>query len=276
MQVVLNSGPIYSHFAPMVVLVAEAIRNAGHEIAVATGPSLTGDLDRLGLPHLSLCPMLPADQSAADPDRARRHGFIPKEMAKPASGAAFGRLFAGEVALGSVEDLVAVAAGFQPDLVILENAERGAYLFAEKIGVPCVTLDTTAALSSARRRVAQTSRARLSDCGPWRPRPPSSIIRGSAGCPRAGTRRSCAAGYRHFELRTSRSPGCPRTVVLVGRTGNDTRGEQSPVLQALRRRRVSPRGKVAATGATARARGHTRTARMGNDRLRRPRDGGFP
>jgi UDP:flavonoid glycosyltransferase YjiC (YdhE family) len=144
MRVLLTCGPIYSHFAPMVAPVAEAIRKTGHEVAVATGPLLAGDLDRLGLPYLSLPRMLTALQRAADPDQARRLGLIPEEMAKPVTGAMFGRLFAGEVALQSAKDLLAVASEFQPDLVVRENAELGAYLFAEKIGVPCVTLDTAA------------------------------------------------------------------------------------------------------------------------------------
>lgn len=144
MRVLLTCGPIYSHFAPMVAPVAEAIRKAGHEVAVATGPSLAGDLDRLGLPYLSLPRMLTALQRAADPDQARPLGLIPEEMAKPVTGAMFGRLFAGEVALQSAKDLLAVASEFQPDLVVRENAELGVYLFAEKVGVPCVTLDTAA------------------------------------------------------------------------------------------------------------------------------------
>ena len=66
MRVLLTCGPVYSHFAPMVAPVAEAIREAGHEVAVATGPSLAGDLDRLGLPYLSLPRMLTGLQRAAD------------------------------------------------------------------------------------------------------------------------------------------------------------------------------------------------------------------
>jgi hypothetical protein len=53
-RVLLTCGAVYSHFAPMVAPVAEGIREAGREVAVAPGPSLAGDLDRLGLPHLSL------------------------------------------------------------------------------------------------------------------------------------------------------------------------------------------------------------------------------
>ena len=134
MRVPLTSSSVYSLFAP----VAEAVHNAGHEVAVATGPSLDEHLDRFGLPHLPLPSMVTAMERAADPEAARRLGSVPEEMAKPVTGAMFGRLFAGELALQSAEDLLAVASEFQPDLVVRENAELGAYLFAEKIGVPCV------------------------------------------------------------------------------------------------------------------------------------------
>jgi len=144
MRVLLTSGPVYSHFAPMVAPVAEAIRDAGHEVAVATGAALVGELGRLGLPHLVLPRMVTAAERAADPEVARRLGLIPAELAKPVTGATFGRLFAGEIALEAAEDLLAVATQFRPDLVVRENAELGGYLFAEKIGRPCVTLDTAA------------------------------------------------------------------------------------------------------------------------------------
>ena len=148
MRVLFTSNPVYSHFAPMIAPVAEAVRNAGHEVAVATGPSLAGHLDRLGLPHLPLPSMVTAMERAADPEAARRLGLA-EVMAKPVTGELFGRLFAGEVGLQSAEDLLAAASEFKPDLVVRENAELGGYLFAEKIGVPCVTLDT-AAMAPAR------------------------------------------------------------------------------------------------------------------------------
>jgi N-glycosyltransferase len=38
MRVLFTSNPVYSHFAPMIAPVAEAVRKTGHEVAVATGP----------------------------------------------------------------------------------------------------------------------------------------------------------------------------------------------------------------------------------------------
>jgi UDP:flavonoid glycosyltransferase YjiC (YdhE family) len=144
MRVLLTCGPVYSHLAPMIAPTAEILRQAGHQVTVATGPALADHLDRLQLPHLVLPQLVTAVERAADPDAARRLGLVPEELAKPVNGASFGRLFAGEIALQTAEDLQAHAAAFRPDLVVRENAELGGYLFAEKIRVPCVTLDSAA------------------------------------------------------------------------------------------------------------------------------------
>ncbi|MFJ4634021.1 glycosyltransferase [Streptomyces sp. NPDC088847] len=144
MRILLTSDAVYSHFAPMVAPVAVALRQAGHEVAVATGAELAAEVTGRGLRHLVLPRMLGPREKFADPDRARRLGLTPEALAGPVTGESFGRLFAAETALSAAEDLIEVASQFAPELVIRENAELGAYLFAEKIGVPCVTLDTAA------------------------------------------------------------------------------------------------------------------------------------
>ncbi|MEV6608492.1 glycosyltransferase [Kutzneria sp. NPDC051319] len=144
MRVLLTSDAVYSHFAPMVAPVAVALREAGHEVTVATGAELAAEVTGRGLRHLVLPRMLGPREKFADPERARRLGLTPEALAGPVTGESFGRLFAAETALAAAEDLIEVASGFAPQLVIRENAELGAYLFAEKIGVPCVTLDTAA------------------------------------------------------------------------------------------------------------------------------------
>jgi N-glycosyltransferase len=129
---------------PMVAPMAQELQAAGHQVAVATGSSLAGELHQLGLPHLTLPRKLSAAQKMADPKLVRRRGLTPEELAKPVTGASFGRMFAGEDALHAAEDILSVTSKFRPDVVVRENAELGGYLFAEKIGVPCVTLDTAA------------------------------------------------------------------------------------------------------------------------------------
>ena len=82
---------------------------------------------------------------ASDPDYARQVGLsedgVPlPELGTMESGAAFGRLFAGLTATRAAEDMLAVAAAFRPDLG-RECTELGGYLFAERLDLPCITLD---------------------------------------------------------------------------------------------------------------------------------------
>ncbi len=147
MRVLLTSLTVYSHMLPMVPL-ARALQSAGHEVAVATGPALADDLDGLGLPILPLPRVLSPTEMASDPAFARSIGLgldgVPlPELNMMEPGAAIGRLFAGLTAVRAAEDMLAAVSGFEPDLVVRECTEFGGYLLADKIGVPCVTLDAS-------------------------------------------------------------------------------------------------------------------------------------
>jgi N-glycosyltransferase len=94
--------------------------------------------------------MLAPSQFGSDPDFARTVGFSPDgkdlpelgELARTAGpGAVVGRIFAGLTAERAAQDMLNVMPDFRPDLVIRECTEFGGYLVAEKLGVPCVTLD---------------------------------------------------------------------------------------------------------------------------------------
>jgi hypothetical protein len=54
---------------------------------------------------------------------------------------ATGRIFAGATAVRAASDMLEVAPAFRPDLVVRECSEFGGHLLAEKLGVPCGTLD---------------------------------------------------------------------------------------------------------------------------------------
>jgi UDP:flavonoid glycosyltransferase YjiC (YdhE family) len=150
MRVLLTSVPVYSHLVPMVVPVARALQAAGHEVMVATGGVLSDDLDRFGLPYRPMPRMLAPSQFSSDPDFARSLGFAPdgkplpelEELLRDAGrGAVVGRIFAGLAAERAAGDMLALLSDFRPDLVVRECTEFGGYLVAEKLGVPCVTLD---------------------------------------------------------------------------------------------------------------------------------------
>jgi N-glycosyltransferase len=147
MRVLLTSMPVYSHLAPMVVPVARALRAAGHEVLVASGPAVADELARRELPYRPLPRMLVGHQFRAEPELARAIGLTPDgvplpELAEMPPGAGFGRLFAGVGAVRGAEDLRAVADEFAPDLIVREGTEFAGFLVADQIGVPCVTLDS--------------------------------------------------------------------------------------------------------------------------------------
>ena len=96
MRVLLTSRPLWSHLMPMVVPVARALQAAGHEVAVATGTTLGGELGRAGLRHLPMPRMLAPSQMGSDPDYARQVGLsvdgVPlPELVRMERGAMFGR-----------------------------------------------------------------------------------------------------------------------------------------------------------------------------------------
>jgi N-glycosyltransferase len=150
MRVLMTSVPVYSHLVPTVVPVAQALQAAGHEVVVATGEILADDLDWFGLAHRPMPRMLAPSQFPSDPDFARSLGFSPdgkplpeqEELGRTAGiGAVVGRIFAGLTAERAAQDMLGVLSDFRPDLVVRECTEFGGYLVAEKLGVPCVTLD---------------------------------------------------------------------------------------------------------------------------------------
>ena len=150
MRVLMTSVPVYSHLTPTVVPVARALQAAGHEVVAATGGVLADDLDRFGVAYRPMPRMLAPSQFASDPDYAHRVGFSPDGKALPemeelgrtaGPGAVVGRIFAGLAAARAAQDMLGVLPDFRPDLVVRECTEFGGYLVAEKLGVPCVTLD---------------------------------------------------------------------------------------------------------------------------------------
>jgi hypothetical protein len=145
-RIVLTSMPVYSHLVPLVVPLAQALERAGHDVAVAAGAIMGGELDRRGVRHLPLPRAVSAEEAAKDPEFARSIGLGPDGVPLPEPepidrGEAFGRLFAGLYAIRSAEDLIDALDGQVPDLIVRESTEFGGYLAAERLGVPQAVLD---------------------------------------------------------------------------------------------------------------------------------------
>ena len=143
------------HFHPLVPP-ARALQSAGHEVVFAAAPSLHASIEGSGFPA-----------QAAGFDR-RRDGadeaFVRLQAdleALPRDGPArtmfrIRRLFAGVYAERMVPDLLAIASGWRPDVIVREAGEFGGCVAAEVLGIPHASVRSNTMLSgdAARKLVA--------------------------------------------------------------------------------------------------------------------------
>ena len=129
MRVLFTVQPSTGHLHPLVP-VANALRDAGHEVAVSSAPSFRTDVEAFGLTHIDAgLDWLASDQSTWT-------AFPPM----PAPGPEFAKfvvtIFADVSTAAMVPDLLEIAAGFRPDLIVRESMEYGGCIAAEKLGIP--------------------------------------------------------------------------------------------------------------------------------------------
>lgn len=130
-RVLVTACPAYGHVLPVLPLVRAAVR-AGHDVRVATGPDLVGPLTARGLDAHPIGPSWArswAEHDAvwADQERSEERKMMDGVVA----------LF-GSPALARLADLVAMARGWRPELVVHEVLEMGGPLLGQRLGVPGV------------------------------------------------------------------------------------------------------------------------------------------
>jgi N-glycosyltransferase len=148
MRILFTSQPSYSHLVPLVLPAAQAARRAGHEVVVASGRAVTEDINRAGLEPLVLPNVFAMGELMRDPAIQKKIGFTPSRL--PAGTATmdllpefFARTFIGVLSSNFAADLVDALPTVKPDLIVRESTEYGAYLAAERLGIPQVTIDIT-------------------------------------------------------------------------------------------------------------------------------------
>ncbi|WP_031055754.1 glycosyltransferase [Streptomyces ochraceiscleroticus] len=142
MRILFTAQASYSHLAPLVLPAAESARQAGHEVAVATGNAVAEHIEKRGLTALRL----PNVEAMGDvlqrgdvrpPAAMRQFGSVTIELDPEFFAAAF----VGQLAGPSARDLVEVARDWRPDLILHESTEFGGYLAGERLGIPHGALD---------------------------------------------------------------------------------------------------------------------------------------
>jgi UDP:flavonoid glycosyltransferase YjiC (YdhE family) len=136
MRIAFATNPALGHLLPLIPL-AQAARDGGHDVCVVGGASLARPLADARLTHVIAGPPDLPSVFAQIPERA---GLSGRQLAAVTWQRAFAGILAESMA-GSVLDL---AAARRPDLVVHEDSEQGAWIAAERLGVPHIALQATA------------------------------------------------------------------------------------------------------------------------------------
>ena len=123
MRVLFTAAPTPAHFH-IQVPIAHALREAGHEVAFATGPNVVPRLARLGL---AAFPVGPPYAPAA--------GERPADM-RQAAWWNWERTYVGPPAAARLADLLPLCDRWRPDLIVRENTEFAGCVAAEVRGIP--------------------------------------------------------------------------------------------------------------------------------------------
>jgi UDP:flavonoid glycosyltransferase YjiC (YdhE family) len=141
MRVLVVSAPMVGHVLPLLPL-AGALRDAGHEVLLATGPEAVSAARSSGLEVRDVAPGLRVGPSFGR--TALRH---PVMAVRAADGADRGTRFVGilmaGLAAGMVDRLRELAEGWAPDLVVQEPLAGAGGVVAAALGVPVVVVNGT-------------------------------------------------------------------------------------------------------------------------------------
>jgi MGT family glycosyltransferase len=129
MRVLLTVQPSSGHLHPLVP-VARALSSAGHDVAVCSSPSFRKEVEAFGLTHID------AGLDWITSDHSTWGAFPPMPPPGPEFAAFVVTVFADITASRMVPDLLEIAAGWQPDLIVRESMEYGGCLAAERLGIP--------------------------------------------------------------------------------------------------------------------------------------------
>ncbi|MEO7260107.1 MAG: nucleotide disphospho-sugar-binding domain-containing protein [Jatrophihabitantaceae bacterium] len=140
MRVLVSSWGWRSHFYPLVPL-AWALRTAGHEVLVASQPSMTEIIVGAGLPavaigeDLDFAEVFRGQHGRVATLSERARGVTPPDSLTPAVTSDGGVV---RFAAAMVGDLVAFGREFDPDLIVFEPQNLAAAVTAAALGVPGV------------------------------------------------------------------------------------------------------------------------------------------
>jgi UDP:flavonoid glycosyltransferase YjiC (YdhE family) len=133
MRIAFSANPLPGHIVPMIPLLRAAIR-AGHTVALLTSAEAAPFVRAEADPRVAVLAAGPATLAAMG-DMARATGASPFTDPRPPVIADY---FAGHRVDASLDDAIAAAYGWRPDVVVSESLDHVGPLVASVLGVPFV------------------------------------------------------------------------------------------------------------------------------------------
>ncbi|QRK13298.1 glycosyltransferase [Archangium violaceum] len=144
MRVLFTALAGSGHIHPLVP-VAQALQQAGHEVAFATGEAFQKQVEARGFRFFRAGGSWPQMQQGDAATMARRmEGMM--RMSAEARIEHLANNFVGHFARQMVPDLVSLASGWRPDLLVRDSMEFGAAIAGEHLGIPHASIQVGAAL----------------------------------------------------------------------------------------------------------------------------------
>jgi UDP:flavonoid glycosyltransferase YjiC (YdhE family) len=140
MRILFTTLPASGHFHPLVP-VAQALQQAGHEVAFASAEPLQKQVESKGFRFFRAGGEFPQ----GGPDMAKRAESIMR-MPPEARREHMANMFVGHFARAMAPDVVALASGWRPDLLVRDSMDFGGAIAAERLGIPHASIQVGAAL----------------------------------------------------------------------------------------------------------------------------------
>ncbi len=136
MRIAFTTNPALGHLLPLVPL-AQAARDAGHDVVVVGGASLAAAVRDAGLVHVVAGPPDLPSVFARVPER---NGLTGRRLA----AVIWKQAFAGILAEAMAAAVLDLSGSWRPDLVVHEDSEQGSWVAADALEVPYIALQATA------------------------------------------------------------------------------------------------------------------------------------